>query len=57
MKTAFLSNELPDDLILAVDKLLDSLTTAHNRAQVQHERDSQQGFFLGLEAAQCVRPR
>lgn len=56
MKTAFLPNELPDELTLVVDKLLDSLTTAHNRALVQRERDSQQGFFLGLEAAQCMRP-
>lgn len=56
MKTALFLNELPDDLAPVIDKLLVSLATAHNPAQLQRERDIQQGFFLGLEAARCVRP-
>lgn len=39
-------DELPDDLTLIVDKLLDSLDTAHSRAEVQRERVIQQGFLL-----------
>lgn len=44
MKAALPLEELPDDLTLVVDRLFDSLAAAHNRAEVQRERESQQGF-------------
>jgi hypothetical protein len=47
MKAALPLDKLPDDFTLVVDKLFESLATAHNRAEVQRERESQQGFLMG----------